>query len=85
MHVDTLKFYKYSPVKKPMYKGKFCRTPFDHIQIDEDGDVMLCDCQLYMPHVIGNIYQNKLQDIWLGQEANKVRQSVIDEEFTYCN
>ena len=29
MHVDTLKFYKYSPVKKPKYKGKFCRIPFD--------------------------------------------------------
>ena len=41
MHVDTLKFYKYSPIKKPKYKGKFCRLPFDSLQIDEDGDVQL--------------------------------------------
>ena len=85
MHVDTLKFYKYSPVKKPKYKGKFCHIPFNTLQIDEDGDVQLCDCQLFMPYTVGNIYQNTLQEIWLGVEATKVRQSVADEDFTYCN
>ena len=85
MHINTLKFYKYSPVKKPIYKGKFCRIPFDTLQIDEDGDVQLCDCQIHMPYTIGNIYQDTLQNIWLGEAANRVRQSVIDEDFTYCN
>lgn len=85
MHVDTLKFYKYTPVKKPKFKGKFCRIPFDTIQIDEDGDVQLCDCQLFMPYTIGNIYQDTLQNIWLSKEANQVRQSIVDEDFTYCN
>jgi radical SAM protein with 4Fe4S-binding SPASM domain len=85
MHADTLKFYKYIPVKKPIYKGKFCSIPFDIMQIDEDGDVMLCGCQLHMPYVIGNIYKDTLQNIWLGEKASQVRQSVIDEEFTYCN
>lgn len=85
MHVDTLKFYKYSPIKKPKYKGKFCRLPFDSLQIDEDGDVQLCDCQLHMPYTIGNIYQDTLENIWLSEDANRIRQSVIDEDFTYCN
>jgi MoaA/NifB/PqqE/SkfB family radical SAM enzyme len=85
MHVDTLKFYKYSPVKKPIYKGKFCSAPFKIIQIDEDGDVMLCGCSLHMPHVIGNIYKDTLQNIWLGVQADQVRQAVVDEDFTYCN
>jgi radical SAM protein with 4Fe4S-binding SPASM domain len=85
MHIDTLKFYKYTPVKKPMYKGKFCRLPFDTLQIDQDGDVQLCDCQLHMPYTIGNIYKNSLQDIWLGEAADRVRQAVADEDFTYCN
>ena len=85
MHVDTLKFYKYSPVKKPIYKGKFCSAPFDIMQIDEDGDVMLCGCQLHMPYVIGNIYKDTLQNIWLGVKADQVRQAVVDEDFTYCN
>jgi MoaA/NifB/PqqE/SkfB family radical SAM enzyme len=85
MHQDTLKFYKYHPVKKPQYQGKFCSTPFNALQIDSDGDVQLCDCQLNMPYTIGNIYKNTLQEIWLGQSANQVRQSVIDGDFTYCN
>jgi len=85
MHTDTLKFYKYVPIKKPKYKGKFCRLPFDTLQIDQDGDVQLCDCQLHMPYTIGNIYKNSLQDIWSGEAADRVRQAVADEDFTYCN
>jgi radical SAM protein with 4Fe4S-binding SPASM domain len=85
MHADTLKFYKYNPVKKPIYKGKFCQTPFEVLQIDEDGDVMLCGCQLHMPYVVGNIYQDSLETIWNGEKAHQVRQAVLDEDFTYCN
>jgi radical SAM protein with 4Fe4S-binding SPASM domain len=85
MHIDTLKFYKYVPVDKPGYKGKFCSQPFDILQIDGDGDVQLCSCQYHMPYTIGNIYQNSLQDIWLSQAADDVRQSVLNENFTYCS
>lgn len=85
MHEDTLKFYNYVPTKKPIYKGKFCHSPFDIMQIDKDGDVQLCGCQAHMPYTIGNIYKNSLQEIWLGEGAARVRQSVIDEDFTYCS
>jgi radical SAM protein with 4Fe4S-binding SPASM domain len=85
MHADTLKFYKYIPVKKPAYQDRFCWLPFTTVQIDNDGDVQLCDCQLHMPYTIGNIFKNSLQDIWLNHQANLVRQSVIDGDFTYCN
>lgn len=85
MHPNTLKFYKYIPVKKPIYQGKFCSVPFNAIQIDNDGDVQLCDCQLHMPYTIGNIFENSLQDIWLNSKAEMVRQSVATGDFTYCN
>jgi radical SAM protein with 4Fe4S-binding SPASM domain len=85
MHSDTLKFWNYYPVKKPIYKGKFCNIPFKIMQIDADGDVQLCDCQSHMPYTIGNIYKNSLQQIWSGELAQQVRQSVIDEDFTYCS
>lgn len=85
MHPDTLKFYKYIPIKKPIYQGKFCQTPFDTLQIDHDGDVQLCDCQLHMPYTIGNIFKNSLQEIWSNNEAELVRQSVGAGDFTYCN
>lgn len=85
MHVDTIKFYKYKPVDKPQFADKFCGLPFDSLQIDIDGDVQLCDCQFHMPYTVGNIYQNTLQEIWLGSEAAKVRQAVVDGKFTYCS
>ena len=85
MHPDTLKFYKYTPIKKPKFQGKFCRIPFDTVQIDNDGDVQLCDCQLHMPYTIGNIFKNSLQEIWNNHEADQVRQSVVDGDFTYCS
>lgn len=85
MHENTLKFYKYVPVKKSIYQGKFCGIPFTSLQIDEDGDVLLCDCSLHMPYTIGNIYQNSLKEIWLDEPATRVRQAVADGDFTYCN
>lgn len=85
MNEEILKFWKYSPVKKPIYKGKFCPLPFDTLSIDEDGDVQLCDCTLHMPYTIGNIYKQSLETIWLNSKANDVRQSVVDGDFTYCN
>jgi radical SAM protein with 4Fe4S-binding SPASM domain len=85
MHIDTLKFYKYTPVKKPMYQDKFCSVPFDMMQIDADGDVQLCGCQHDMPYTIGNIYKDSLQAIWNGELAGQVRQAVVDGDFTYCN
>jgi radical SAM protein with 4Fe4S-binding SPASM domain len=85
MHPDTLKFYKYIPIKKPQFKTKFCSIPFHSVQIDNDGDVQLCDCQLHMPYTIGNIFKNSLQEIWNNHEADKVRQSVAEGDFTYCN
>jgi MoaA/NifB/PqqE/SkfB family radical SAM enzyme len=38
-----------------------------------------------MPYTIGNIFKNSLQEIWNNHEADQVRQSVADGDFTYCN
>jgi radical SAM protein with 4Fe4S-binding SPASM domain len=85
MTPDILKYYKYVPIKKSQFQGKFCKIPFDTVQIDNDGDVQLCDCTFHMPYTIGNIFTNSLQEIWNNHEAAKVRQSVADGDFTYCN
>ena len=85
MKQQTLKFWKYSPVAKPQYQGKFCRLPWQQIQIDEDGDMMLCGCQNHMPYVVGNIYHNSIEEIWNNPQSQKVRDSVMSGDFTYCN
>lgn len=85
MQPSTLKFWRYSPVVKPIYKDKFCHRPFTTLVIDEDGDVMLCGCPSHMPYVIGNVYQDTLYNIWNNSQAHMVRQSVTDGDFTYCS
>lgn len=85
MKSETLVYYKYKPTIKSNLAGKFCTVPFSMIEIDEDGDVMLCGCQYHMPYVVGNIYHNSITDIWQNPSAKTVRDSVIAGEFTYCN
>ena len=85
MQAQTLKFWKYVPTKKPQYAGKFCSKPYEQIQIDNDGDVMLCGCERHMPYAVGNIYQDTISNIWQGESAAMVRQSVANGDFTYCD
>lgn len=85
MHSDTIKFYKYKPVDKPQFSDRFCPVPFTTMQIDNDGDVQLCSCQLHMPYTIGNVYQTSLKEIWFNEAAEQVRQAVNDGKFTYCS
>lgn len=85
MREEVLRFYKYTPTEKPIYRDKFCAVPFDTIQIDNDGDVLLCGCTGHMPYVLGNIFENSLKEIWLNDKANQVRQAVINGKFTYCS
>lgn len=85
MKPEVLVHYKYRPTVKPQHTGKFCYNPYHMIEIDEDGDVMLCGCQFHMPYVVGNIYQNSIKDIWLNANSKLVRDSVAAGEFTYCN
>ena len=61
-----------------------CKEPFYNIEITNTGDVFLC-CQTWHPKVIGNILENTLEEIWLGAEARKVRESIIDQSYTYCD
>jgi molybdenum cofactor biosynthesis enzyme MoaA len=61
-----------------------CKEPFYNIEIAITGDVFLC-CQTWHPKVIGNLLKNSLEEIWLGEEARKVRASIIDQTYTYCN
>jgi MoaA/NifB/PqqE/SkfB family radical SAM enzyme len=66
-------------------KGKYCLTPFRTIAIDMKGDVGLCHCAGWMPQKIGNILENTLEDLLSNSIAQKVRQSITNGTFNYCN
>lgn len=53
--------------------NSFCNYPFRKIAISPYGDVVLC-CMDYMYEVkLGNVVDNKLENIWHSDEINKYR------------
>lgn len=61
----------------------YCTEPFIHAEISSNGSVRLC-CASWHPKVVGNINNTSLEEIWTGNEAIKVRNSINDLSYTYC-
>ena len=68
---------------KKNLKGKFCSLPFSGIEVDSTGKVYTC-CVAHMPYSIGNIYEQTLEDIWKGEKAKLIRESILDGSYRYC-
>lgn len=60
---------------------KFCPRPFNYLYVRPDGDITMCG---WNDMVIGNILKEDLYKIWNGKKAQQVRQSIINESYTYC-
>lgn len=60
---------------------KFCRRPFDFVHILPNGDVRSCG---WTDGVIGNILKSDLKDIWNGEKAERMRESIRNGSFSYC-
>lgn len=63
--------------------GKYCKAPFDRVDVLE-GSTHLC-CASYLPTSIGNLESGTWQDAWNSPEAQAVRESVHDGSYRYCN
>lgn len=68
---------------KKNLKGKFCSLPFNGVEIDPQGKVYTC-CVAHMPYPIGNVYEEKLEDIWHGDKVKLIRESILDGSYRYC-
>ena len=71
------------PIKQ--FKGQYCIEPFVMIEVTLSGDVRLCGCGAWMPTVIGNLTQTTLKEMLSSPLAAKIRQSIIDGSYIYCN
>ena len=83
--VITQQIYPQQIFSPKSLKGKYCLTPFKTIEIDLNGNVGLCHCTAWMPQKIGNILENTLEDLLSNSIAQKVRQSITNGTFDYCN
>jgi MoaA/NifB/PqqE/SkfB family radical SAM enzyme len=60
---------------------KICDRPFKHLHIYPNGNVKVCS---WTTQVIGNIIDNELEDIWNGEKAQKIRESIHNGSFEFC-
>lgn len=67
------------------YLGQLvCPLPFERFEIGPSGDVRVC-CGHWVPTTIGNFLTSSVQDILNSAQAQKMRESMTDGSFKYCN
>tara|TARA_Y100001938_G_scaffold149276_1_gene235564 strand:- start:4830 stop:6854 length:2025 start_codon:yes stop_codon:yes gene_type:complete len=64
--------------------GLFCEQPFSNFEVDEHGNVRTC-CSYWMNEKIGNIHDSSIGEILNSDIAKKIRGSILDGSFSYCN
>ncbi len=60
-------------------------SPFVMIEVTLNGDVRMCGCGAWMPATIGNLTKTTLQDMLASDLAQKIRHSIVDGSYVYCN
>lgn len=72
-------------LKKPKaMAGKICLQPFANVDIHSHGGVRCCS-ESWMRAEIGNINQSSLNEIWNGEIIKKIRASILDGSYSYCD
>ena len=62
----------------------FCPEPWEHLEVAAGGDAYVC-CSGWIPRIVGNVLREDLRDIWSGQRAHKIRESIDDNSFSECS
>lgn len=60
---------------------KFCRNPFNQVHLDPGGGVRVCG---WTDEHIGNVLEQDFKEIWRGEKADKIRESILDGSYRYC-
>ena len=68
-------------------KGKPCHYPFYKMFVDCNGDVLFCSNDWGREHVIGNLMQQSLHDVWFSKPMTKIRKRLMkgDRSHSPCN
>ena len=68
-------------------KGKPCHYPFYKMFVDWNGDVLFCSNDWGREHVVGNLMQQSLHDVWFSKPMTKIRKRLMkgDRSHSPCN
>lgn len=70
---------------KKNLKDRYCLDPFITANIDLDGNVRLCSCSTWLPTIVGNIKDSTIDEILNNSTSHKIRQSIRDGTYEYCD
>lgn len=62
----------------------YCWAPYKIFHVTPRGEINL-GCGVVLPEVIGNISHERVDDIWNSDKVLRIRDSVVDGTFRYCN
>lgn len=71
--------------EKKNFVEKFCFSPFENVEIAINGQVGICGCSDWMPSIVGNIFENNINDILKSLLVDKIRKSILNGSYEYCN
>ena len=77
--------HKIKALTEPLMKP--CNYPSYSFFIDYNGDVLMCSHDWGKKNILGNLYKNKIIDIWLNENSMQSRKtlSLGDRNFAPCN
>lgn len=64
---------------------RFCDFPFKYFYLDYfDGRAMLCPWMRNPQGCIGNIFEKSVDELWTNDQANMLRESILNNSFEHC-
>jgi len=62
-----------------------CKVPSYHATIDRNANVLLCDCEAWLPIPVGQVDGfDSLDSIWNSDAATFLQKNINDKKFTWC-
>jgi molybdenum cofactor biosynthesis enzyme MoaA len=68
---------------KDYLKSRFCANPFRELETTPTGLAYVC-CPIWLPTPIGTL-DTPPEQLWNGDAAKRIRQSILDGSFKYCS
>ena len=65
---------------------RFCERPFDFFEAHDliTGKAFVC-CPTWLPTSIGNLTEDSVEDVFNSEEAQEIRESILDGSFCKCD
>ena len=67
------------------HRGDICLAPWNLLRIEQDGNCYSCSSAYVKDYYFfGNIFVDKIDDIWNGEKARKFRKDKLTKKYDYC-